>query len=142
MIAILTGVAEFVWKHWRLFAAGAVVAVLIAMLLIARGDASHFKKLYENQVQLTASANAKLSISNASIDTLQAALDSKNAESEQRARDYAAAKAADTATIAEMDKRQEADSSRIQTLLKLAKDLPENPQCRVPAALSAQIEGL
>lgn len=125
--------------------AGSLAAVTVAlgvMLLIARHDAAHFKKLYEAQTEATASANTKLAISNASIGTLQAALDSKNAESDARAKAYTDAKAADAATIADMDKRARADSSRLETLRRLARDLPENPACRVPAALSAQTEGL
>lgn len=125
--------------------AGSLVAVTVALgvlLLISRHDAAHFKKLYEAQTQATASANAKLAISNASIDSLTAALNAKNAESEARAKLYADAKAQDAATLAEMDRRQKADASRLETLQRLARDLPENPACRVPAALSAQLEGL
>jgi hypothetical protein len=125
--------------------AGSLLASTIALgiaTLIASHDASHFKKLYEQQVGLTASANAKLSISNASIATLQAALDSKNAESEARAKAYADSKAADAKTIADMDARQKADASRLDTLKRLAVSLPTNPACKAPAALLANLEGL
>lgn len=85
---------------------------------------------------------AKNAINVASIDTLQTALADKNAESLARAKAYADAKAADASTIAEMDRRAKADSSRLETLQRLAKDLPDNPQCRVPAALLANLDGL
>jgi hypothetical protein len=133
---------SFIWRHWKLFVGGAVVAVFAVLLLIAKGDARHFKKLYEQQVELTASAESKLAVSNASINTLTTALNDKNAESEARARAYSDTKAADAQTIATMDARAKADASRLDTLRRLSRDLPDNPVCRVPAALAANLEGL
>lgn len=133
---------SFIWKHWRLFAGGFVVGVLGLLLLIAKGDARHYKALWQQEQaahQLTA---AKLATSNASIDTLTAALNDKNAESVARAQAYADSKASDAKTVAAMDARQRADASRLEALHRLARDLPDQPACRVPAALSAQLEGL
>jgi len=84
----------------------------------------------------------KNAINLASIGTLQTALADKNAESEVRAKAFADAKAADAATRADMDKRQKADASRLETLQRLAKDLPTNPQCVAPAALLDNLDGL
>lgn len=120
----------------------AVVAVLGIMLLIAKGDARHFQKLYETQAQLTASANAKLSISNASIDTLTGALDAKNAESEARAKAYTDAQAANAATIADLDKRYASTKASRDALQAIAKVATANPSCKVPMALSGALEGL
>lgn len=135
-------IGSLAWRHWKLIAGGVGALVLITLLLIARGDASHFKKLYEQQVELTASANSKLAVSNASINTLTTALNDKNAESLKRAADYDAVKTQGAAIVAEMDKRAKADASRLETLKRLARDLPNNPACRVPAALAANLEGL
>lgn len=41
--------ASFVWRHWRLFAGAAVAGVLIVLLLIARGDARHYKALWQQE---------------------------------------------------------------------------------------------
>ncbi len=41
--------ASFVWRHWRLFASAAVAGVLILLLMIAKGDARHFKALWRQE---------------------------------------------------------------------------------------------
>lgn len=139
---LLETALSFVWKHWRLFADGFVVGALGLLLMIARGDARHYKALWQQEQAAHQLTVAKLAISNASIDTLTAALNDKNAESLVRAQAYADSKVADAKTVAAMDARQGADASRLETLKRLARDLPDNPACRVPAALVANLEGL
>lgn len=41
--------ASFVWRHWKLFLGAAVAGVLIVLLLIARGDARHYKALWQQE---------------------------------------------------------------------------------------------
>lgn len=41
--------ASFVWRHWKLFAGAAVAGVLIVLLMIARGDARHYKTLWQQE---------------------------------------------------------------------------------------------
>lgn len=125
--------------------AGSLLAVCFAlgvMLLIARGDAAHFKKLYETQAQLTAQANTKLAVSNASIGTLQSALDAKNAESDARAKAFADAKVADAADRAALAKQYASSQAARDALSAMAKVAGANPQCKVPVALSGSLEGL
>lgn len=126
------------------------LGIVAALLMLWRAHAGWERAAYNDafkagvakQKVLTDAEVQKNAANLASINTLQTALADKNAESERRAKQYADAKAEDTATVAEMNKRQKADASRIETLQRLARDLPENPSCRVPAALAAQIEGL
>jgi len=120
----------------------AVVATLGVMLAIKSHDASHFRKLYEQQTKLTADASSKLDISNASIGRLQSDLAEMTAQSEARAKEYADTKAEDAQRIADMDRRQKSDASRIDTLKHLAATLPDQPGCKVPTAVAAQLEGL
>lgn len=126
------------------------LGILAALLMLWHIHSGWERKAYNDaynagwakQKVLTDAEVQKNAVNLASINTLQSALADKNAESEARAKAFADAKAADAATLAEMDKRQKADASRLETLQRLARDLPENPQCKVPAALRAQLEGL
>lgn len=126
------------------------LGIVAALLLLWRVHAGWERAAYDaafnagvaKQKALTDAEVRKNAVNLASINTLTTALREKNAESDARAKAFADAKAADAATIADMDKRQKADASRLETLQRLARDLPENPACRVPAALSAQLEGL
>lgn len=118
------------------------IAALTIAFLFARSDARHWHNLSDQYQAAEKLANDKLAISNASIDTLTAALNDKNAESEARAKAYADSKAEDAATLAEMEARRKQDASRIATLQGLAKDLPDNPNCKAPAALLENLKGL
>lgn len=128
------------------YALGIVAALLMLWRVHSGWERAAYDAAYNagvaKQKVLTDAEVRKNAINLASINTLQTALADKNAESEARAKAFADAKAADAATIADMDKRQKADASRLETLQRLARDLPENPACRVPPALSAQTEGL
>lgn len=160
-------IGSFVWRHWKAIGGAIIVAVLVILWRSAAGEAADTRQQRDALAQwqqairqdVSRAAGVKDAKGNPgllpldrveaqivylgkSIDALQAALDAKNTESEQRAQAYADSKAADAQTIAAMDARQKADASRLETLQRLAKDLPENPQCRVPAALAAQLEGL
>jgi len=125
--------------------AGGLLAIIIGLtvaLFIANGNARHWQKLDVLHSAQRDTEIAKNAVNLESITRLSGALDAKNAESEARAKAYADVKASDAATIADLDKRQKADASRLETLQRLARDLPDNPACRVPAALSAQTGGL
>lgn len=128
------------------YALGIIAALLLLWQVHAGWEHAAYNRAfnagYLKQAQATADANAKLGISNASIGRLQSALADMTAQSEARAKAYADVKASDAATIADLDKRQKADASRLDTLKALARDLPTNPQCRVPAALAANLDGL
>lgn len=128
------------------YALGIVAGLLLLWQVHAGWERSAYNDAYNagylKQAQLTASANAKLSISNASIDKLTTVLNDKNAESVARAKAYADSKTVDAQTIAVMDARQKADASRLETLRGLAASLPDQPGCRVPAALTAQLDDL
>lgn len=158
---------SFAWRHWKLLGSALIAGILIATLLTARWDADDLRHQRDNLAQwqqtirqdVSRAAGVKDAKGNPgllpvdrvsaqivylgkSIDTLQSALDDKNRESEARAKAYADSKSADAQTIALMDARQKADASRLDTLQRLARDLPDNLQCRVPAALTAQLDGL
>jgi len=125
--------------------AGGLLAIIVGLtvaLFIANGNTRHWQKLDTLHSAQRDTEIAKNAVNLESITRLSDALDAKNAESEARAKSYADSKAADAATIADLDKRQKADAIRLETLRKLAADLPDNPACRVPAALSAQTGGL
>lgn len=154
-------------KHWKLILGGLAVTVLVILWRTAAGGAADMRQQRDGLAQwqqavrqdVSRAAGVKDAKGNPgllpidrveaqivylgkSIDALQGALDDKNAESLTRAQAYTDARAADAATLATMDARAKADASRLDTLKQLAKDLPDNPQCRVPAALSAQTGGL
>lgn len=138
----MTAVLAFALANWKaILAAGALIS-LGTLLLIARGDAQHYHKLSDQNAASADLANSKLLISNASIASLTNALNAKNAESEKRAADFQVSKTQDAKSIADMDARAKADASRLDTLQRLAKDLPDNPNCKAPAALLAQLKGL
>lgn len=127
------------------------VGIILAMLAGLWALHGHWERAAYNAAYNAGVAKQKVqtdaeirknAVNLASINTLTTALADKNAESLARAKAYTDAKAADAATIADMDKRAKADASRLETLQRLARDLPDNPACRVPAALSAQTEGL
>lgn len=126
------------------------LCILAALLILWHIHSGWERKAYNDaynagwakQKVLTDREVQKNAVNLASINTLQSALADKNAESEARAKAFADAKAADAATLAEMDRRQKANASRLETLQRLARDLPENPSCRAPAALLANLEGL
>jgi len=125
--------------------AGGLLALIIGLtvaLFIANGNTRHWQKLDMLHSAQRDTEIAKNAVNLESITRLSDALDAKNAESEARAKAYADVKASDAATIADLDKRQKADASRLETLQRLVRDLPDNPACRVPAALSAQTGGL
>jgi len=125
--------------------AGGLLAIIIGLtvaLFIANGNTRHWQKLDMLHSAQRDTEIAKNAVNLESITRLSDALDAKNAESEARAKAYADVKASDAATIADLDKRQKADASRLETLKRLARDLPDNPACRVPAALAANLEGL
>lgn len=128
------------------YALGIIAALLLLWRVHAGWERAAYNTAYnagvaKQKVQTDAEI-AKNAVNLASINTLQTALAEKNAESEARAKAYADVKASDAATIADLDKRQKADASRLETLQRLARDLPDNPQCRVPAALAANLDGL
>lgn len=62
--------ASFVWRHWKLFLGGAVAAVLIMLLLIARGDARHYKALWQQE-----QASHALDLANIKAASLKAIAD-------------------------------------------------------------------
>lgn len=77
-----------------------------------------------------------------SIDTLQAALDQKNAESEQRAAALTASKAQDAMDVQKADKAQADDAPRRGILQGIQDGATLKPSCRVSSALSGAVEGL
>jgi len=48
MIAI-EGSLSFGWRHWKLIAGGVGALVLVTLLLIAKGDARHYKALWQQE---------------------------------------------------------------------------------------------
>jgi len=48
MIAI-EGILSFAWRHWKLIAGGVGALVLVTLLLIAKGDARHYKALWQQE---------------------------------------------------------------------------------------------
>jgi len=128
------------------YALGIVAALLMLWHMHSGWEKDSYNAAYnagwEKQKVQTDNEVRKNTINLTSIGKLTAALNDKNAESEARAKAFADVKTQDAATIADMDKRAKADASRLETLRKLAADLPDQPGCRVPAALSANLEGL
>jgi hypothetical protein len=133
---------SFIWRHWKLFAGGAVAVVLVIMLMIAKGDARHWQKLDALHVAQRDAEIAKNAVNLESITRLTDALDAKNAESEARARAYSDTKAADAQTIADLDKRYASTRASRDALQAIAKVAAANPSCPVPMALSGALEGL
>jgi hypothetical protein len=163
----MTGILAFALKHWKLILGGLAVTILSILWRSAAGDAANMRQQRDSLAQWQQAVRqdvsraagvrdakgnpgllpidrieAQIVYLGKSIDALQGALDDKNAESLSRARAYTDARAADAATLATMDARAKADASRLDTLRRLARDLPDNPACRVPAALAANLEGL
>ena len=76
------------------------------------------------------------------VDKLKSALAAKTAESDARAKAFAASGADDKANNTSNDARAKADQGRTDTLNALAKNMPAQPGCTAPAALRASLEGL
>lgn len=135
-------ILSFIWRHWKLFAGGAVALVLVVMLMIAKADARHWQKLDTLHSAQRDAEIAKNAVNLESITRLTDALDDKNAESEARARAYSDTRAADAQTIADLDKRYASTRASRDALQAIAKVAAANPSCKVPMALGGALEGL
>jgi len=100
---------------------------------------SHYEHQRDTARAQVAAVNARLAVSNASIDRLQAVIAQRNAEIEASAKAYAAAKAAaatDAAKLADKARSTDAKIARLQALSK------EAGPCPVKAEVRQLAEGL
>ena len=120
-----------------------ILASLMGLALIAAGITIHFKNsTIDNLRNQNAALNAKLSISNASIDELQKDLDEKNAESEQRAKAFQASLDAARHKALQLQQQAKATQDRIDRLNALAGSLKAIDGCKVPKELNDALGGL
>ncbi|UIJ43739.1 hypothetical protein LZK98_11620 [Sphingomonas cannabina] len=125
-------------RYWRELGLAFLAVIICGMVLL---DARHASQRDKARAELAAE-QARHAVTRQSVETLTAALDVKNRESEARAKAYEESKAANAKAIAELDQRYKATASRVEALRAMAKQFPANPACRAPAALLAQLEGL
>lgn len=133
--------AKVPWQIWAIL--GAVMALLFAWHVHTNAEKAAAKVNFNTGFNRAwAQQEQKLDIQRRSIAEMRRNLDAKNAESDARAKALADSRATDAQNVAAADARQKADRSRIQTLQALAKDLPVNPACRAPAAVTSLLDGL
>lgn len=118
------------------------IGALAILLLFSHLSSRHKDKVIAQQAAAIQMADAKLAISNASIDALTHALDAKNAESTARAKALDDARTASAADLVRLDQLQRQDAGRIATLKRLASNLSDTPGCKAPDALIANLGGL
>lgn len=138
----MTEALAFFLLHWKAILTGGFMIALGVALAIERGEAVHYHKIADQNAATAVLANSKLAISNASIATLNDALDAANAQSDARAKAYADSKATDAATITALDKQYASTKSARDALMAIAAVPGGNGACRIPSALSAALEGL
>ena len=120
-----------------------ILASLMGLALIAAGITIHFKNnTIDNLRNERAALNAKLAVSNASIDELQKDLDEKNAESEQRAKAFQDSLAAARQKALQLQQQAKATQDRIDRLNALAGSLKATEGCKVPPELNDALGGL
>ncbi|RSU21192.1 hypothetical protein [Sphingomonas koreensis] len=78
---------EFAWRNWKLILGGLIVATLGVMLIVAKGDARHWRKMHEQEV-----AAHKLTVSNYRAAYEKARADALAHAAAVKARDDAIAK--------------------------------------------------
>ena len=120
----------------------ALVLILGIWGTLEHSGKQHYRKAWEGEKAAHSLTTAKLLVSNASIDTLSAAIAKTNQESLDRAKAFEATKAADDASRAELDRKYAGTQSQIDRLKAIAKAAGGSSVCKVPSALSAALEGL
>lgn len=138
----VVSVLAFILPRWKWLLGGLATVIALVMILSLKAEVRHLGKELDASRAQTATANAKLAVSNASINELQRALEDKNAESERRAAALTASRDESARDTERFNSLQKADAGRIDTLRAIAAAASKNPGCRVPAALSGALEGL
>lgn len=138
----MTEALAFFLLHWKAILTGGFLIALGVALAIERGEVVHYHKLADQNAATAVSANSKLAISNASIQTLNDALDAANAQSDARAKAYADSKAEDQSTIATLDKQYAGTDAQRRALEAIAKVPGGDVACKAPDALVLNLEGL
>lgn len=124
--------------YWRQIGVAALCVVILSLLLL---DAHHVRQ--RDAARASASREkASHAVTLQSVADLSNALAAKNAESEARAKAFDASKVADAKAVAAADARYRSTQARVDALTRMARDLPADHACRVPAALLANLEGL
>ena len=123
-------------QYWREIGLGFAAMLLVTVTALWRTSEAKL-----DQCNREAKVWAKTSkTQEGSIVTLQDALDRKNAESDARGREAAAAKAREQAALQEMDFKARGMQSRIDTLNRIAAN--QNSVCGVSDELRGALEGL
>lgn len=128
------------------YALGIIAALLMLWHIHSGWEKSAYNTAYnagwaKQKVQTDAEIH-KNAINLKSITRLSDALDQKNKESDQRARDFVAAKAGDDVSRAVLAKQYASSQSARDALQAIAKAAGQNPSCKVPLSLSGALEGL
>lgn len=101
-----------------------------------------FNAGWNKQKVLTDAEIAKNTINLRSIGKLTQAIADQNADVQRRAKAFDDSKAANAATIADMDRRAVSSDARRSRLEAIARAPGGNEACRAPKALTDSLEGL
>lgn len=129
-------------KHWRAIVLLLAAGVLGWMVWDARSDAARAARERDAARVELGGERALHAVTRKSVDALTVLLEHKNRESDARAAALTASRTADAAAIAAADRRYVATRSRVEALEALARSLPANPACRVPAAIADKLKDL
>lgn len=134
--ALLKGAAA----NWKLILGGLAIAGLAVMLLFAKADARHWRKLADQRQELLATERANHAVTRASVETLKASIAAQNADIEARARALDDAKRKAAADIAAADTRWKATEGQVSRLKAIAARPAAG--CPVPKDLAEALKGL
>ncbi|AHE55993.1 hypothetical protein [Sphingomonas sanxanigenens] len=138
---ILAGAGSFAMRHWKAFAAGAVVLALVGALWLARRDAAAWEEKAGKRQEELAGERAAHAVTLASVHTLQISIERQNADAKARAAALEQAKAQAAADVAAADERWQSTADQVERLKALARQ-PARPGCEASKALLKELEGL
>lgn len=133
--------AQWALKNWKLVLGGLALVTLGLMLAFAKMDAAHWHGKYDNAEVGRLNEIKAHAVTRASVDTLQAALASKNAESMARAQAFEQVKAESAGDVAAANARYASTAAARDRLQALAGKAPAKV-CVPPAELMAGLSGL
>lgn len=129
-------------KNWKLIVGGFVVAFLVILLLIARGDARHFHRLYDAAESARQLEIAKHAITRQSLGTCIGSINDMNVAVEKLKADGDARQAAAVKASEDARKAAESAETRARALEASAAGSRPGGACRGSAAYETARSGL
>ena len=128
-------------RNWKLIVGGLGLFALGLLLMLAKADARHWRKMHDGVLASYQLEQAKHAITRQSVATLETALKAKNAESIARAEAFERAKAEAARDVASLNARWAAGEGARARLEAFVRN-PPSAACRAPAGLISALEGL